>query len=205
MTKTKKKTTFQYEHGSWSDSVMGEDGALMRTLLKRNDGDRNAAIAELLPKCGAKRMAGGWAPCPTKGITELETPSGTVATATPATSVTAPATKPEGPLPVLEWADTGTEWDFGTINEGDVVEHTYVFKNTGQAPLIIENAKPSCGCTVPSWTKEPIPVGGTGEILVKFDSKGKPNTQTKTVTITSNTWPKVTTLRFKTFVTPKAK
>ena len=138
-------------------------------------------------------------------LSELEAP-GTAVTATPVTpAVTTPATKPEGPIPTLEWTDTGTEWDFGTINEGDVVEHTYVFKNTGQAPLIIENAKPSCGCTVPSWTKEPIPVGGTGEILVKFDSKGKPNIQTKTVTVTANTWPKVTTLRFKTFVTPKAK
>ncbi len=138
-------------------------------------------------------------------LAELET-TGVTTPATPATvAVTTPATKPEGPLPTLEWDGTGTEWDFGTINEGDVVEHTYVFKNTGQAPLIIENAKPSCGCTVPSWTMEPIPVGGTGEILVKFDSKGKPNIQTKTVTVTANTWPKVTTLRFKTFVTPKAK
>ena len=137
-------------------------------------------------------------------LAQLETTGGTSVTTTPATPVVStPATKPEGPLPTLDWGDT--EWDFGTINEGDVVEHSYTFVNTGQAPLIIESAKPSCGCTVPSWTKEPIPVGGTGEILVKFDSKGKPNIQTKTVTVTSNTWPKVTTLRFKTFVTPKAK
>ncbi|VAW29380.1 hypothetical protein MNBD_BACTEROID06-191, partial [hydrothermal vent metagenome] len=43
------------------------------------------------------------------------------------------------------------------------------------------------------------------EIEVKFDSKGKPNAQNKTVTVTANTWPKQTVLRFKTFVTPKAK
>ena len=136
-------------------------------------------------------------------LAQLENTDGS-ATTTPAATTTAtpsPAeTKPEGPIPSLEWNET--EWDFGTINEGDVVEHAYSFKNTGQAPLIIESAKPSCGCTVPSWTKEPIPVGGTGEILVKFDSKGKPNIQNKTVTVTANTWPKVTTLRFKTFVTP---
>ena len=136
-------------------------------------------------------------------LDKLESNAGAVASPA-ATTVTSPSNvKPEGPLPSFEW--TETEWDFGTINEGDVVEHTYLFKNTGEAPLIIESAKPSCGCTVPSWSKEPIPVGGAGEILVKFDSKGKPNIQTKTVTITSNTWPKVTTLRFKTFVTPKAK
>ncbi len=132
-------------------------------------------------------------------LASLESP--TAATTTPI--ATAAATKPEGPIPSLEWGDT--EWDFGTINEGDVVEHIYTFVNNGQAPLIIESAKPSCGCTVPSFSKEPIPVGGTGEIVVKFDSKGKPNIQTKTVTITANTWPKVSTLRFKTFVTPTAK
>ncbi len=136
-------------------------------------------------------------------LDKLESNAGAVASPT-ATPVNSPTNvKPEGPLPSFEWTDT--EWDFGTINEGDVVEHTYIFKNTGEAPLIIESAKPSCGCTVPSWSREPIPVGGNGEILVKFDSKGKPNIQTKTVTITANTWPKVTTLRFKTFVTPKAK
>ena len=136
-------------------------------------------------------------------LAELEnTGSPATATTTP-TAATPAATKPEGPIPSLDWGET--EWDFGTINEGDIVEHVYSFKNTGQAPLIIESAKPSCGCTVPTFTKEPIPVGGTGEIQVKFDSKGKPNIQNKTVTVTANTWPKVTTLRFKTFVTPGAK
>ena len=135
-------------------------------------------------------------------LAELEN-TGSPATATTTPAATPADAKPEGPLPVMDWGET--EWDFGTINEGDVVEHVYTFKNTGQAPLIIESAKPSCGCTVPTFTKEPIPVGGTGEIQVKFDSKGKPNIQNKTVTVTANTWPKVTTLRFKTFVTPGAK
>jgi hypothetical protein len=136
-------------------------------------------------------------------LAELEN-TGSPATATTTPTAATPAnTKPEGPIPSLDWGET--EWDFGTINEGDIVEHVYSFKNTGQAPLIIESAKPSCGCTVPTFTKEPIPVGGTGEIQVKFDSKGKPNIQNKTVTVTANTWPKVTTLRFKTFVTPGAK
>ncbi|HOO09444.1 MAG TPA: DUF1573 domain-containing protein, partial [Cyclobacteriaceae bacterium] len=79
----------------------------------------------------------------------------------------------------------------------------YSFKNTGEAPLIIQNAQPSCGCTVPEWSKEPIPVGGTGFIKAEFDSNGKPNIQNKTITVTANTWPKVTTLRFKAMVTPK--
>ncbi len=118
------------------------------------------------------------------------------------TPVKTPDVKPEGPIPSFEWATT--EHDFGTINESDVVTHTYTFKNTGESPLIIEGVRPSCGCTAPSWTKTPIPVGGEGQIEVKFDSKGKPNAQNKTVTVTANTWPKQTVLRFKTFVTPKS-
>lgn len=110
--------------------------------------------------------------------------------------------KPEGPLPAFTF--NTTDHDFGTINEGQVVEYTYQFKNTGQAPLIIQNAQGSCGCTVPEWSKEPIPVGGTGFVKAKFDSNGKPNIQNKTVTVTANTWPKQTVLRFKAMVTPKA-
>jgi len=113
-----------------------------------------------------------------------------------------PEKKPEGPLPAFAFEEE--EHDFGTINEGDVVEHKFTFKNTGEAPLIIQSAKGSCGCTVPTWPKEPIPVGGTGEIVAKFNSKGKPNVQNKTVTITANTWPKQTRLRIKAMVTPAA-
>ena len=90
--------------------------------------------------------------------------------------------------------------DFGTIKEGQVVEHTYSFKNTGEAPLIIQSAQGSCGCTVPDWSKDPIPVGGTGYVKAKFDSKGFSNIQNKTVTVTANTWPKQTVLRFKAMV-----
>ena len=111
-----------------------------------------------------------------------------------------PAQKPEGPLPIFAW--NTTEHDFGTIKEGEEVTKIYTFKNTGESPLIIENVRPSCGCTAPSWTKTPIPVGGSGEIEVLFNSKGKPNAQNKTVTVIANTWPTNTTLRFKAFVTP---
>jgi hypothetical protein len=110
--------------------------------------------------------------------------------------------KPEGPLPAAQFSTL--EHDFGTIKEGDVVEHTFAVKNTGEAPLIIQSAQPSCGCTVPDWTKEPIPVGGTGYVKAKFDSNGKPNAQNKSITVTANTWPKQTMLRFKAMVLPKA-
>ncbi|MEJ7643298.1 MAG: DUF1573 domain-containing protein [Chryseolinea sp.] len=135
-------------------------------------------------------------------LAELEGKKGTLPAATPtATPVAAPETKPEGPLPAMEFVSQ--DHDFGTINEGDVVEHTYTFKNSGAAPLIIQNAQGSCGCTASDWTKQPIPVGGTGFVKAKFDSNGKANIQNKTVTVTSNTWPKQTVLRFKAMVTPK--
>ncbi len=122
------------------------------------------------------------------------------ATVQPTSTTPVQEQKPEGPLPVLSFETI--EHDFGTINEGDVVEYTYKFKNTGEAPLIIQSAQPSCGCTVPDWSKDPIPVGGEGYVKAKFDSKGKPNIQNKTITVTSNTWPKQTQLRFKAMVAP---
>lgn len=106
-----------------------------------------------------------------------------------------PEVKPEGPLPSIEF--TKEEHDFGTITDGDIVEHTFKFKNTGEAPLIISNAKATCGCTVPKWPKEPIPVGEEGEILVRFNSRNKPGNQNKTVTITANTYPSSNKVRIR--------
>ncbi len=93
-----------------------------------------------------------------------------------------------------------TEFDFGKMKQGDQVEHIFKFTNTGNEPLIIEDAKGSCGCTVPSYPKEPIAPGATGEILVKFNSAGKSNNQQKTVTLTANTNPLTTVLTIKAFV-----
>jgi hypothetical protein len=129
-------------------------------------------------------------------------PGTTTTPANPVQPAAGAETKPDGPLPAAQFSTL--EYDFGTIKEGDVVEHTFAVKNTGEAPLIIQNAQPSCGCTVPDWTKEPIPVGGTGYVKAKFDSNGKPNAQNKSITVTANTWPKQTMLRFKAMVLPKA-
>ena len=95
-----------------------------------------------------------------------------------------------------------TEHDFGTIDQGTNVEHTFKFTNTGKAPLVITNATSSCGCTVPTWTKEPVAPGETGEMLVKFNGSGQ-NQVTKTVTVTANTEAGTEQLKIKAFVTPK--
>jgi hypothetical protein len=86
------------------------------------------------------------------------------------------------------------KFNFGVIDEGEVVKHVFKFKNTGNEPLLISNAKGSCGCTVPTWPKEPVPPGGSGEISIEFNSKGKPGQQSKRVTVTANTNPSETYL-----------
>ena len=78
---------------------------------------------------------------------------------------------------------------FGDIKYGEKVEHIFKFKNTGNSDLIIYNATGSCGCTVPQWSKEPIPPGGEAEIKVVFDSKGKLGKQNNSVTLFTNSTP----------------
>ena len=75
--------------------------------------------------------------------------------------------------------------DYGEVAYGGNGYCTFEFTNTGNAPLIISEAKKSCGCTVPSWPKEPIAPGETGTIKVKYDMK-RPGAINKNVTIISN-------------------
>lgn len=104
-------------------------------------------------------------------------------------------------FPVMSFQST--EYDFGIVNEGDIVDYTFEFTNTGTFPLIISKATATCGCTVPSWPKEPIAVGGKGEIIVKFNSANRKNLQTKYVNINANTKPEVTRLKITGNVIPK--
>ncbi len=97
-----------------------------------------------------------------------------------------------------------TEHDFGTINEGDIVETVFEFTNSGKSELIISSAKGSCGCTVPQWPKEPIAPGEKGEIKVKFNSYKKPNKQQKQVTLLTNTVDGKEILIIKAQVTPSS-
>lgn len=135
-------------------------------------------------------------------VAELEQEASTKKVPVSNTKAIEPEVKPEGPIPVFEF--TEESHDFGTIAEGDIVEKVFKFKNVGESPLIISDAKASCGCTVPRYSKEPIGIGEEGEIMVKFNSKGKPGIQNKTVTITANTYPAISKLRIKSNVTKKA-
>jgi Protein of unknown function (DUF1573) len=91
-------------------------------------------------------------------------------------------------------------WDFGKIKEGAIVEHVYEVKNTGREPLLITDCKASCGCTIPQWPKDPIAVGETGKIEVKFNSAHKGGEVSKAITVTANTEPEQNFLTLKGFV-----
>ena len=78
------------------------------------------------------------------------------------------------------------EYNFGTINQGDVVNYNFNFTNNGKEPLVIAEAHGSCGCTVPDYPKQPIKKGEKAVVKVTFNSTGKSGVQDKTVTISSN-------------------
>ncbi|MDC6362706.1 MULTISPECIES: DUF1573 domain-containing protein [Flavobacteriaceae] len=104
-------------------------------------------------------------------------------------------------LPVMSFEKA--EHDFGAITQGTPQETTFKFTNTGNAPLIITDARSSCGCTVPEYPKNsPIAPGDSGELVVKFNGSGQ-NQVTKTITVTANTEKGTETLRIKAFVNPK--
>jgi len=97
---------------------------------------------------------------------------------------------------IIEFEET--KYEFGEIVQGDTVEYTFKFKNTGLGPLKILAARGSCGCTVPSYSKQAIAPGAKGEVFVRFKSAGKRGMQNKTVTLTTDTAggkPVVLTLR----------
>jgi hypothetical protein len=72
----------------------------------------------------------------------------------------------------VQWIDS-TFQDIGKVTEGQVVEVTYRFKNTGEKPLIVSNVRAGCGCTVADKPEEPIAPGAESRITAKFNSKGQ--------------------------------
>lgn len=114
----------------------------------------------------------------------------TAPSVTPPASPAAAANTPPAPTgPTTTMTFEEQTFDFGTVTEGEKVSHTYMFTNTGNEPLVLSDAKGSCGCTVPKWPREPIAPGETGQITVEFNSKGKKGQRNQKVTITANTNP----------------
>lgn len=82
-----------------------------------------------------------------------------------------------------------SSFNFGKVTDGEKVEYSYRFKNTGAKPLVIVDATASCGCTVPQKPEKPILPGETGFIKIVFDSKGRVGNAYKTITVVSNANP----------------
>lgn len=95
--------------------------------------------------------------------------------------------------------------DFGNIKQETIHKFSFKFTNTGTEPLVIINAKGSCGCTIPSFPKKKILPGESGEIKIEYNSEQQEGGQNKTVTITANTIPKNTILGVFAEVLPEKK
>jgi hypothetical protein len=105
------------------------------------------------------------------------------------------------PKTTIQFLDTS--YNFGEIKEGDIVKHAFKFKNTGNNPLLISRTDVSCGCTVPTFSKEPIAPGGEGEIMVQYNSNHHPGHQQKNVIVHSNGQLEAISINFTADVKPK--
>jgi len=103
--------------------------------------------------------------------------------------------------PKMEFVET--EFDFGTIKDGDKIKHSFKFKNTGKSNLIISDVGTTCGCTVASKPEEPIAPGAESEIVAEFNSERKASATPieKTITVFANTTPNSVKLKLKGMVT----
>ena len=101
-------------------------------------------------------------------------------------SLAAPAQNPD-----LSIKFNQEEHNFGNVPEGPSVSYDFEFKNIGKVPIIFSDVHGSCGCTVPTWPKEPILPGKSSKILVTYSTQGRVGQISKTVTVTSNIGTKI--------------
>lgn len=112
-------------------------------------------------------------------------------TAAPAPQVSTPATtlKPEN-------LNFKTDMhDFGTVEEGPAADFEFAFTNTGKEPIILQNVHASCGCTTPSYSKDPVLPGKTGIVKASYNTVGRPGPFTKSITVATNAGTKVLTIK----------
>ncbi len=141
------------------------------------------------------------------------TSTNTATSSQAATLANAPSTATAAPaepaidtanLTTIQWLD-GADKDFGKIKEGENLDVSFRFKNTGTKPLVIAKVWAQCGCTVPETPQKPYAPGETGVIKASFNSTAKPGTNTKQVYMNANTSPVMSTLTFHVDVTAKSK
>jgi len=98
-------------------------------------------------------------------------------------------------LKAEDMAFTTDSHDFGVVSEGPAAECEFHFKNTGKEPIVLQRVQPSCGCTTPSYSKDPVLPGKEGIIKASYNTSGRPGAFTKTITVVSNAGTKVLTLK----------
>ncbi|MDQ3071903.1 MAG: DUF1573 domain-containing protein [Bacteroidota bacterium] len=106
----------------------------------------------------------------------------------------------EGEKAVVTWSKV--THDFGKIPQGTPVTAEFSFKNTGKIPMVLTNVQASCGCTVPTWPKEPIQPGQSSKISATYNAAGI-GSFNKVVTVYSNTESGTLLLTLKGEVIPK--
>jgi hypothetical protein len=97
-----------------------------------------------------------------------------------------------------------TAYDFGKATEGEKVDFSFRFRNTGTKPLIILDARASCGCTKPSWPKEPVPPGGIASVKAEFNTEGRVGPAYKVIHVISNASPAFPPLKLTGLVIKKS-
>jgi hypothetical protein len=86
----------------------------------------------------------------------------------------------------IQWLDSASR-NYGTIAEGQQLNVSFRFRNTGATPLVIGQIRPSCGCTIAEQPKAPIAPGAEGQIRAVFNSQGRSGVNHKTLFVTANT------------------
>jgi len=118
----------------------------------------------------------------------------TISTTTPPPAAATP-TPPATSLKADDMMFEQSTHDFGIVPEGPDATCEFTFVNNGKEPIVVQKAQPSCGCTVPSFSSEPVLPGAKGTINVAYHTKGKPNPFTKTISVVSNAGTKVLTIK----------
>jgi hypothetical protein len=79
-----------------------------------------------------------------------------------------------------------TRYDFGNVKHGEKLAYTFIYKNTGEIPLVIHSARADCGCTVPEYDNKPVAPGKEGNLKAVFNTQGFMGYQTKTIQVITN-------------------
>lgn len=111
------------------------------------------------------------------------------------TTTTTATTTTTGTMTPKDMVFTTESHDFGTVPEGPAAVYEFNFKNNGKEPIVLNRVQASCGCTTPSYSKDPVLPGKEGTIKASYNTQGRPGPFTKTITIVSNAGTKVVTIR----------